>query len=850
MTANRQTARETERVEQIDPEKGLTQAQVAERRKAGLDNQVNVRSSRSVGDILRANIFTLFNALLGGALICVLIVGSWPDAVFGFVLVINAVTGVIAELRAKRTLDKLAVIDAPTARVCRAGEVTEIPVAEVVRDDIVVLRAGDQIPADGEVLTSAGLEVDESILTGESEPVKKSPDDEVLSGASVVAGSGRARITKVGAEAYAQKITGEAKRFSLAHSELRAGIDTVLRIISWVIVPVTGLLIWAQVRAGGGWEQVAADGEWRSAVVQAVAGVVGMVPQGLVLLTSVNFALAAVLLARRDVLIQELPAVEVLARVDTLCLDKTGTLTSGELELEHIVYAADDADSASTGDNNSPQLPSCALSQQEIAGGIAALTAGDDANATASAISSGLADSAGGTAPQTPEVKAMMAFSSARKWSAISTAERAWFLGAPDILIDEQSHAEASAVVQKFSEDGARVLAVMTVDQPFDANTDPGEYRLPEERQVAALVILREELRANAADTLAWFARQDVAVKVISGDNPTTVAAIASRLGLDPGPEGGINARELPDFESDAEAFVDAINRGTVFGRVTPEQKREMVRALQKREHTVAMTGDGVNDALALKNADLGIAMGTGARATKASAKVVLLQSDYSALPAVVAEGRRVIANMERVATLFLNKTTYAAIIAVITALVGWSYPFLPRHLTLIGAFTIGIPAFFLALPPNNQRYRPGFLRRTLWRAVPAGIIGAIAVIVVRWWGSGDDAIVSTRATLVLAIISLTLLATLTRPILGWRGALLAAMIGGVVAAVVIKPIREFFALAALPLDTWWQLALVGGLGAIGVIITSRLANAREQREHAKDEVSRSQALAEITSDR
>ncbi|MBZ2195664.1 HAD-IC family P-type ATPase [Occultella gossypii] len=791
---------------------GLTAADVAARVARGEVNVAPESSSRSLAAIIRGNLFTLFNAILGTALVVVLLVGSWQDAVFGFVLLSNALIGGLTEYRAKRTLDKLAILDAPNATVLRDGAEQVVDLHEIVTDDILLLRLGDQVPADGEVLTSRGAEIDESMLTGESEPVSKRPGDEVLSGSAVVAGSAVIRATRVGTAGYANQLTAQVRRFSLVNSELRSGINRILVYVSWAIVPIAILLVWSQIRHHGGLDLALADGTWRNAVVSAVAGVVGMVPEGLVLLTSINFALAAIVLARRKVLVQELPAVEVLARVDVLCLDKTGTLTDGTLALAELIELS--------------PVPGAR-------GALAALAADPDANASAAAIAAGVTD------VPVPAAQVLVPFSSARKWSAHRTEAGTWVCGAPEVLLEA-----GDGVLQRvrdLADTGARVLllAAAPADALTESEPEPGP---PRGLRPAHLVVLREHVRPDAAQTLAYFAAQGVTVKVISGDNPATVAAIAGAVGLGGGDVGrpvtGVDARTLPD---DAEALADVVTTEQVFGRVTPEQKRAFVHALQSRGHTVAMTGDGVNDALALKDADLGIAMGSGAAATKAVARLVLLDGRFSTLPGVVDEGRRVIANMERVASLFLNKTTYAVLLAIVVAITAWPYPFLPRHLTLVGALTIGTPAFFLALAPSRQRYVPGFLHRVLTLAIPCGVASAIAVLVVYGTLNARDAGLqaNTGATLTLVIMGLWLLGALARPWNWWRVALFAAMAAGAVLAIVVPFVRNFFALEVPEPFTAVLVAVTAAVGCvvIEVVYRRRQAHPGAAEVHPRTEV-------------
>jgi len=783
---------------------GLTSAEVARRGENGQTNNVEDAPSRSLWDILRGNLFTLFNAMLGTALTIVLLVGSLRDAVFGFVVLTNLLIGTFTEYRAKRTLDRLAILDRAKNTVRRDGEITKVDSSDLVVDDLVLLTTGEQIPADGEVIVSAGLEVDESMLTGESNPIRKATGDEILSGAMVVAGQASYRVTRVGADSYAQRVTAEAKTFSLVGSELRNAINRILVVISWIIVPIALLLFWSQIRNVGGFQVAFSEGLWREALVQAVAGIVGMVPEGLVLLTSLNFALAALLLARRSVLVQELPAVEVLARVDTLCLDKTGTLTDGTIELVEIVPRRE----LLPGSGGGPDLY----------GVLKTLACAREANETAAAMLPGLRDH-----PEA-DLEVLTPFSSARKWSAHSDGPHGWYFGAPDILFADGEYREvvAEAVAQQ-ARRGARVLAlgyvpILEVPRIKDDDTDA----LPRNLRLAALIILRERIRPDAARALEYFTDQGVEVKIVSGDNPATVAAIARAVGITDA--DGIDARDL----SAAGAAPEVVT-GRVFGRVTPEQKRGFVHTLQKSGRTVAMTGDGVNDALALKDADLGIAMGSGAPATKSVARLVLLDDKFETLPGVVGQGRRVIANMERVAALFLTKTTYAVLLAVLVAIIAWPYPFLPRHLTLVGTFTIGTPAFFLALTPTTQRYRPGFLARVLQLAIPCGIIAGIGVITV--YGTlhvmDQELQASTGATMVLIVMALWLLGILARPWNIWRGGLVLVMASGSATMMALAPVREFFALQ-VPTPFTWLLVL--GVGAIGAALIEGSYRVRARR--------------------
>lgn len=799
---------------------GLRAAEVAERVARGEVNVADDTSSRSLGQILRANTFTLFNAMLATAFVLVMLTGRWQDGLFGFVLVLNTAIGVVTEYRSKRTLDNLAILDAPTAQVWRDGEVVALPVAQIVKDDVIALSTGDQVPVDGEVLHTAGLEANESLLTGESRPVRKAVGDEVLSGSSVVAGSARIVATKVGNEAYAQKITAAARRYSLASSELQGAVKKILRVITIIIIPMALLLGLSQVRVLGGWDAVRADGTWRDAVVQAVAGVVGMIPDGLVLLISMNFALAAVVLARRNVLVQELPAVEVLARVDVICLDKTGTITDGAIACDEML--ALDAD----GHAHAVEL------EPDVLAALAAIGADPEANATAAAIGAAVPNGDGAA------VRGAVPFSSARKWSALQL-EQAWVLGAPEVVLagrDDVAATGTLAAAHARATGGSRVVVLCRAGADLP---DP-DAPLPALEPVA-LVVLGEHVREDASATLAFFREQEVGLRVISGDDPTTVAAIAGKVDLlGSGREvTGSDARTLPH---DREELATALESASVLGRVTPEQKVGIVEALQSRGHTVAMTGDGVNDALAIKTADLGIAMGNGARATKAVSRIVLLDGRFSTLPGVLAQGRRVIANMERVANFFLVKTAYSTVLALVTVIAGFvfpiAYPFLPRQLTLVSSLTIGIPGFLLSLPPSSERYVPGFLRRVLSFALPAGVVVAAAALLVSSIASDPDVagaqMARTLATFSTLGLGLVIVVLHARPLVWWKLVMVAVLLAAGLVAPYVPLAADFFLLEQPDPKHWLLVAgvvVVGGALLVGIW---ELARRRSSAGHAK----------------
>ncbi len=754
---------------------GLSSAQVAERVSAGQINDPGRQPTRTFAQIARANVLTRFNAILGGLFVVIVIVGPLQDGLFGLVLVANSGIGIIQELRAKRTLDRLSVLNAPTARVVRDGALAQIPAARVVLGEVIDLAPGDQIVVDGLVLRSFGLEIDESLLSGEAEPVGKPPQARVLSGSFVVAGGGRIVAEQVGAASYAARLASQARSYTPARSEIRDAINLLLTWISWPLIPVGALLVVSQLNSG---QSVSA------ALRACVAGLVGMVPEGLVLLTSVAMAVGVIRLAARRVLVQDLPAIEGLARVDVVCCDKTGTLTQGRMHVVAVVPAGGPGDGVPAGDAAAPPDP-------EVAAALGALAVSDPRqNATSAALAEAFADP--GWRPGRT-----VAFSSARKWSAAHYPGRGtWLIGAPEMLLPGRPDGAAAAVALsqagRLAADGYRVLLLAR------AAGEPSGQELPAGVEPVALVTLQERIRPDAEATLRYFARQGVSVRVISGDHPATVGAIARRLGL-PGADQVVDARDLP---ADPEPLARAVGDATVIGRVAPHQKQAIVGAIQRLGHVVAMTGDGVNDVLALKGCDVGIAMGSGTPAARGVARLVLLGDEFATLPGVVAEGRRLIGNVDRVSRLFLTKTVYAMLIAVVVAAATVPYPFYPRHLTIISTLAIGVPAFFLALAPNAARVATGFLGRALRFAVPAGVMIAAAVLVVyftvRGLGLGLSA-ARTSATVTATGLSLGVLARLARPLASWRGVLVLALAGVFAALFALPWLRQQLAIVVLP---------------------------------------------------
>lgn len=804
---------------------GLSDEEVAEAVSRGDVNITSKQTSRSLMDIVRANVFTLFNAIIFTAMVVVLATGSWKDAVFGVVILVNTGIGIVTELKAKRTLDRLSILIAARAMVRRGGENIEIAHKDIVLGDVLWLRAGEQVPADVEVLESWGLEMDESMLTGESATVRKAQGDDVYSGSTAVSGMALTRVTAVGEHSYAAKLAAQAKVYTKTISDLSRGINTILKYMTMVVVPLCVLLVWSQMHKVGGFVEAWQTGAWRGAVVSAVAGVVGMIPEGLVLLTSLNFAVAAMRLARKQTLVQELESVETLARVDCLNLDKTGTITDGGIAFVGVENL----------DNSSVEISLQTSLQTNQA--LFDLSNEENPNATGVAIMQGL-DAQGVAA--SAHVSNRLPFSSARKWSAVqyvqSSGERAtWYMGAPEVLLSAINYANSNellAKVNSYAEQGERVLLLAKVSSESSTVSSVDSSSLSSvtetdktfgdspticaNAQPVALVRCSERIREDARKTLSWFREQGVRCRVISGDNPRTVAAVAAKVGLtgDRKPVA-MDARKLPE---DINELAKVLENVDVLGRVLPHQKKAIVQALHTQGHVVAMTGDGVNDTLALKEADLGVAMGNAAPAAKAVAQVVLVDSRFSHLPDVVARGRQVMANMERVAGLFLVKTVYSVLISAGVVLLALHFPYLPRHITYIGSLTIGIPAFLLALAPNTRRYIPGFLKRVVRFAVPSGFaiaasVLATAVIAPRVLGlnlddvvannliasrfivSNVQALATTRSicSVIVFVLGILVLASVAKPLCSWRGIMVALFAAAGVAGAFIPFTAKFF---------------------------------------------------------
>lgn len=691
---------------------GLTPKEVVQRIESGQSNAVKTSSSRSVQDIVRANVFTLFNGIIFAAMVLVLITGSWRDAVFGFVIIINTGIGIVTELRAKRTLDRLSILVASDFLVHRDGRDVEVPHNEIVLDDLLWIRAGEQVPADGQIIQTWGLELDESMLTGESRTVRHKVGEQVYSGATAVSGMALVKVNAVGSHSYAATLTAQAKVYKKTVSDLNKGINTILKFMTFLVVPLCILLILSQIHTVGGWGTALSTGEWRQAVVSAVAGVVGMIPEGLVLLTSLNFAVAAMRLARHNTLVQELESVETLARVDALNLDKTGTITDGGIAFNRLVML--DSANAAAEQAATQALYDCCNEEQP--------------NGTGQAVLAGLKAQGYGAGA----VESRIPFSSARKWSAVRKSGETWYMGAPEVIISalEGDYSSVLQQVNEYANDGNRVLLVARSTAPLSegscrqkrlrgavegANVSDGR-QLDVQAEPVALVLCSEKIREDAERTLAWFREQGVRCRVISGDNPVTVGAIARRVKLTGDHEPvAMDARELPE---DVNELARVLENVDVLGRVLPDQKKAIVQALHTQNHVVAMTGDGVNDAPSIRAADIGIGMGiTGTDVTKNVADMVLADDNFATIVGAVEEGRRIYDNIQR-AIKFLLGSNMSEVLSIFTATMLGFTILEPVHLLWINLLTDCFPALALGMEraePNVMSRPPRSARESIF---------------------------------------------------------------------------------------------------------------------------------------
>lgn len=759
------------------PLHGLTQEEVRARREQGRTNTMPRRTEGGVADILRRNVLTLFNLLnlcLAGLLLWV---GSHRDMLFLGVVLSNTLIGTIQELRAKRTHDRLQLLSEGRVRVMRDGVECRLSPQELVLDDVVLLSRGDQIPADATVLSGAG-EADESLLTGESAPVSKAAGDTLYSGSFLVSGSVAARLTAVGADSYAGQLQLSARRVKRAQSELMRDMRRIIRWVSVLIVPIGAAMFSRQ--------YASVDLGLRDAVTGTVASMLGMIPEGLILLTSVSLAAGVVALGRRNALVNELFGIETLARTDAVCMDKTGTLTSGEMVLDRTLAL-------------NGVLP------EEIAAYMAALLrASADETPTVRALAEAF------PASNAPEIAQAVPFSSARKWSAAQAEGLgSVVLGAPERLLKGEALKQAQALAAQ----GLRVLALLCAPAPLCGEA------LPEGLVPAALLCLRDALRPNVQKTVRYFGEQGVTLKVISGDSPLTVSHAAAAAGV-PGADRMVDLSTI-----EGEKDYTALSRHyTIFGRVSPQDKQGLIEALRKDGHGVAMVGDGVNDIPALKAADCSIAMAGGSDAACRVAQITLLDADFDVMPRIVLEGRRVINNITRAASLFLVKNIFSLLLSVLLLIFPFAYPFAPIQLTLVSSLTIGIPSFVLALQPSRDRVSGSFLRNVIMRALPGGVCTAALIIPLMAFSDGlgfSQDVISTLSTLIAGYSGLVVLFLTCLPLNALRGGLVAAMAALFAGAVLLLP--QVFYLSPVSGGQWWVLAAAAmlapliqiGLGAL-----------------------------------
>ena len=731
---------------------GLTDEQVNERIEQGKVNADENPNTRTYKQIVRENTLTFFNFLNLVLLILVLMVGSYKNAFFVGIIIINTLIGIAQEIRAKKTIDKLAILTAKKSIVIREGKKWTVPTEELVLDDLVCLKTGDQVPADAKVLEGS-VEVNESLLTGESDNLPKNVGDELFSGSFVTSGEACCQIIHVGKDNYAAQITSEAKEFKRHNSELKNSLNAILKVISIIIVPLGALLFYKQYYVVGN--------TFKDSIVSMVAGVLGMIPEGLVLLTSVALTLGALVLANKKTLVQELYCIETLARVDTLCLDKTGTITEGTMCVERVepwneASENKDTDEIPTEDEDEPDL-------HEIENMMANLMyVLKDQNATIDALRKRF------PAKSSMTLEHIIPFSSDRKYSgAVFEDNGTYLMGAAQFLFPE-GREDILDVCQNYAEEGLRVLVLAHSTQMAEGT------ELPENLEPAALLLLTDVIREEAPDTLQFFDSQEVDLKVISGDDPVTVSAIAKRAGL----KNAENYVDATTLETE-EQLEEAVAKYSVFGRVTPQQKKEMVQALQKQGHTVAMTGDGVNDVLALKEADCSIAMAQGSDAAKNIANVVLLDSNFASMPHIVNQGRRVVNNIRTAASMFLIKTMFSVMLSLLTIFFGNAYPFEPIQMSLISACAVGIPTFLLAQENNYDKIDHTFLRHVFLNAFPAALtitscVFAVMLVCQNVYHSND--MLSTACVLVTGWNYMAALKTVYAPLNTYRKVIIYGM--------------------------------------------------------------------------
>lgn len=750
---------------------GLTDEEVRQRVEEGLTNRADISTDKTTKEIVVSNVFTYFNLIFLVITILLIMVGSFRNLTFLPIIIGNTVIGIVQEIRAKKTLEKMSLLNAPHADVIRNGSVKQISTDELVKDDVILLTAGKQICADA-VVISGNIQVNESLLTGEADEVEKTEGSTLMSGSFVVSGECYARLEKVGNESYISKLSLEAKSMGgKEQSEMIRSINLIVKWVGIVIIPIGLILFWQSHFVNG--ESIT------KSVTSTVAAIIGMIPEGLYLLTTVALALSTMKLARKKVLLHDMKSIETLARVDVLCVDKTGTITEPDMKLKEIFLCknsgADGTQTALTLD----ELKSLILDYAN---------ASVDNNATMLALKAYAADAlTNNTSALHRTAVSQQAFSSSLKYGSVTFSDGTYLLGAPEFIMHED-FARIEEEIIPYADKGDRVLLFARYDGENVENGIDGSVT------PLGFVALANPIRENAVKTFEYFKSQGVAIKVISGDNPRTVSRIAIQAGIESA-ESFVDAATL-DTE---DKIADAVNKYTVFGRVTPKQKKQLVKALQAKGHTVAMTGDGVNDILAMKDADCSVAMASGSEAAAQAAQVVLLDSDFAHMPDVVYEGRRVVNNIQRSASLFLVKNIFSLLLSLFSVILMVTYPLEPAQVSLISMFTIGVPGFLLALEPNKDRINGHFITNVMLKALPGGLTDVIAVGALVVCGEVfciSDASIGTIATLVLSVVGFMILFKISEPLNGMKYAVIIGNIAGLVFSGFF--LKKLFALTDL----------------------------------------------------
>lgn len=752
---------------------GLTKEEVTRRVKEGMSNKCVKSPSRTFGQIVRANVLTLFNAINLVLALIVIWADSAKNSAFAFVIVFNTIIGIIQEVRAKKTIEKLSILSKSKVTVIRDGKSEQIDTENIVIDDLLFLKAGEQIPVDCVVVNDEGIQVNESLLTGESDIITRDNGDELLSGSFVGNSCGYAKVIRVGKDTYSAKLSEEARKYKKIKSVLQESMNKILKVVLRTIIPTAALLLVSQL--------IFLDIPFKKIIIGVVAGISGMIPQGLILLTSLTFVVSIVKLSKYNTLVQELPATEVLARVNMLCLDKTGTITKGSMKLKDVKYFNDDNEYV---DRNINTIVKAFAGTNETQNALRQRFNKDTDDLVTSKIP----------------------FSSDKKWSSIviNNSER-WFLGAPDILY-KSKYIEIQKDINDEISMGRRVLMVAKSD-------DIESKDIPHDIIVEALIVLEEDIREEAYETIAFFEKQGVDIKIISGDNPISVSVVAKNVGV----KNSEKYIDLSGFDGNQYKYEQIVKDYTVFGRVNPHQKKKLVKALKKLGNTVAMTGDGINDVLALKESDCAIAMASGSDASKAVSQLVLIDSNFASLPHVVNEGRKAINNLELAANLYLTKTTYSILISILVCIFVLPFPYEPIQLTIIGSLAIGIPSFFIAVQSNNKVVKPGFLRRILVRSVPNGIgisLGVIGISLFYKIKGYDLSSMRTTSILFMGLMSMMILASVCRPFTKLKVIVVTVSTTLFIAAFCTDISRRIFSFSKLSLYN----IIVCGIATVGAI--------------------------------